>query len=233
MTRRSIACPAPGHLVAEAVTVLLATAIAVSCGQKAAPDLDPPSASQAQRGAPVLPAVNPASTTTAAATSTTLDPGTLPQTTDRPDAAAPEFRHRIDALWQAIVADDPDRAIPAFFPLSAYQQVKDLKDPTSDWHNRLVGAFKREIAGYHKQLSSQVAQQKPGAAPAEPQLVTVNVPAGGVQWIKEKVESNKIGYFRVLDSKLSYTINGKPFSLNIKSLISWRGQWYVVHLASM
>lgn len=201
-----------------------------SCGQKAAPDLDP---AGSKTNGVASSSTSSASTTTALTTTTTTDPGTLPQTMDKPDAGSAEFRTRMEALWHAIVTDQPESAITSFFPLTAYQQVKDVTDPTGDWNNRLVGALKREIADYHKRLASQLAQQKAGALQVEPQFVSVNVPSSGVQWIKEKVEYNKIGYYRVFDSKLNYTINGKPFSFNIKSLISWRGRWYVVHLASI
>lgn len=214
-----------------AIGALVCAAASTACGQKAAPDVDPPAKENPEQ--PSSPSTTSTSTTTAPTTTTTVDPGTLPQTNDRPDAASPEFKARMDLLWQAILTNDPDKAIPSFFPLTAYQQVKDLKDPVGDWNNRLIGAFRREIAGYNKQLQSQLSQQKAGSTPkVEPQLVSINVPNGGVQWMGPKTEYNKIGYFRVLDSKLNYTINGKPFSLNIKSLISWRGQWYVVHLAS-
>jgi hypothetical protein len=43
-------------------------------------------------------------------------------------------------------------------------------------------------------------------------------------------EWNKIGYFRVFDPKLRYEVDGAGRSFTVKSLISWRGEWYVVHL---
>jgi hypothetical protein len=44
-------------------------------------------------------------------------------------------------------------------------------------------------------------------------------------------EGNKVGYYRVLRSKLRFTLpNGKERPLELTSLISWRGEWYVVHL---
>ncbi|MEO7110287.1 MAG: hypothetical protein ABI183_07620, partial [Polyangiaceae bacterium] len=52
------------------------------------------------------------------------DPGLLPQTNDKPDSSAPEFSARMQLLWSAILHDDADLAIPAFFPLTAYEQTK-------------------------------------------------------------------------------------------------------------
>jgi hypothetical protein len=206
---------------------------ATACGAKAAPDNDPgapnqgavPAGAAAAAAPPSTPSTPaPAPPTTVAATTTTVDPGTLPQTNDKPSATDPGLATRNQALWQAIVADDPSIALPAFFPLTAYQQVKDLKDPTTDWHNRLIGAFNSEIHGYHKQL---------GANPAAAQLVSVDIPMANAQWINPHVEYNKIGYWRVYGTTLKYQVNGKMQSLKVASLISWRGQWYVVHLASI
>jgi hypothetical protein len=205
-------------------TALVAFAIAIApaivssaCGAPAAPDRDPVVAPRNAAPAPAPP-------TTMATTSTSVDPGTLPQTNDKPSAIAPELDARNQALWQAIVTDDPSIALSAFFPLSAYQQVKDVKDPTSDWRNRLVSAFNNEIHGYHKQL---------GANAANAQYVSVDIPMTAAQWINPHVEYNKIGYWRVYGTKLKYSVNGKTSTFNIASLISWRGQWYVVHLASI
>jgi hypothetical protein len=49
--------------------------------------------------------------------------------------------------------------------------------------------------------------------------------------MKPGSEGNKIGYWRVLRSKLRYAdAEGNQQSLEITSLISWRGEWYVVHV---
>jgi hypothetical protein len=205
----------------------VAIAALSACGAPAAPDRDPVVA-QPSDAAPVAgPLPSPVITpppTTAPTTTTTIDPGTLPQTMDKPDAADPTFAARNQALWQAIVADDPSIAVPAFFPLTAYQQVKDLKDPTSDWHNRLIGAFDADIHTYHKALGTNADKA---------QLVGVDVPATAAQWITPHVEYNKLPYWRVYGTTLRYSVNGKVQSFKVASLISWRGQWYVVHLASI
>ena len=49
--------------------------------------------------------------------------------------------------------------------------------------------------------------------------------------MKPGSEGNRIGYFRVLRSQLRFTLaDGKTKDFELTSLISWRGQWYVVHL---
>ncbi len=122
-------------------------------------------------------------------------------------------------LWQAVVADDATPAMTFFFPLSAYRQVKDVKDPTADWQNRLVAAFGRDIHRLHGQLGSGSVT-----------FVGLDVPSGQATWVQPGQEHNKIGYWRVYGSSLRYTVGGAARSMPIYSLISWRGTWYVVHL---
>jgi hypothetical protein len=44
-------------------------------------------------------------------------------------------------------------------------------------------------------------------------------------------EGNKLGYYRVTRSKLRYLdAGGTEHTLGLTSLISWRGEWFVVHL---
>ena len=50
--------------------------------------------------------------------------------------------------------DDPDRAMPFFFPLGAYRQVKDVTDPAADWKHRLVAAYRRDIHALHARLGA-------------------------------------------------------------------------------
>jgi len=119
------------------------------------------------------------------------------------------------------VADDPARAMPFFFPLSAYRQVKAVHDPAGDWQNRLVAAYTRDIHALHRQL---------GAHAADATLVGLDVPDGAATWVDPGQEYNKLGYWRVYGSALRYTAGGQTFRLPIYSLISWRGAWYVVHM---
>jgi len=160
--------------------------------------------------------------TTVPATATTIDPGTLPQTTERPIANDPAEQARAKVLFDAIVADDPIAALPAFFPKAAYLQVKALANPAADYQNRLITEFTADIHALH----AKVAPAGTRTAPAFVRLDVVATPV----WVKPGVEYNKGSYWRVYDSQLRYTAGGLTQSLPIKSLISWRGQWYVVHL---
>jgi len=150
------------------------------------------------------------------------DPGTLPQTKDKPEASGAAFDARVAALWNAVVKDDPDLAMPFFFPVTAYEQVKAITNPASDWRRRLVAAYKRDVHALHKRLGDQAASAK---------FVRADVPQDRARWVEPNEESNKLGYYRVYGTRLVYELDGKERSLEVTSLISWRGEWYVVHLS--
>jgi len=154
-------------------------------------------------------------------TPTTTDVGALVQTTDRPTSTGTDVAAGGEALWNAIVDDKPDLAMPFFFPRSAYHQVKILRDPDKDWQSRLVDSYTQDIHALHQTLGTQVADAK---------LIGIEIPDGAARWINPHEEYNKIGYWRVYGSTLNYKIAGKTVRVPIYSLISWRGTWYIVHL---
>jgi hypothetical protein len=167
-------------------------------------------------------------TTTAPAPSTsaspTTDPGALPQTDARPSASGATFTAGVDALWEAIRQDQPDLGLPFFFPKSAYLQVKAISDPAGDYQNRLIANFDQDVHAVHAQL---------GADAADAKLVGINVPDAQAVWVQPGEESNKLSYWRVYGTTLQYQVDGRSGSIPVTSLISWRGEWYVVHLGAI
>jgi hypothetical protein len=149
------------------------------------------------------------------------DPGALPQTRDKPELDRAALDARSLALWDGIVRDDPDAAMPFFFPVTAYEQVKAIVSPASDWRRRLVAAYKRDIHGLHQRLGDKAANAK---------FVRLDIPDERARWVEPNEESNKLGYYRVYGTRIAYSVDGKERTLDISSLISWRGSWYVVHL---
>lgn len=146
----------------------------------------------------------------------------LPQTEDIPTLESPSFKRRIELLYQAIQNDAPQLARPAFFPLVAYEQVKAISQPERDWNQRLVAAFARDIHEYHRQLGADAAGSK---------LLGVEAGALPPRWMKPGTEGNKLGYYRVLRSWLRVELpSGQERKFEVTSMISWRGEWYVVHL---
>jgi len=206
-TRRAMA-------IAPVVALLLGAA---ACGKGEDPGDAAATGAPTEGAAPVEP------TTTIPATTTTVDPGTLPQSEDKPSVTSADFDARVQALWKGIVDDDPAEALPFFFPLTAYRQVKPIKDPDGDWKNRLVGTYDQEIHALHKQL---------GKDPSSAAFEGIDVPMGNAQWMKPGTENNKLPYWRVLNSKVRYSVGGQKKSFVVSSMISWRGEWYVVHLTA-
>jgi hypothetical protein len=147
--------------------------------------------------------------------------GALPQTHDKPSPTSPAVEARMRALFDAVVKDDPDRAMPAFFPLKAYEQVKAVGNPAGDWRRRLVAAYARDVHALHKRLGKDAERAT---------FVRYEIPDERARWIDPGEEYNKLGYYRVYGTRIRYAIDGKESTFDISSLISWRGEWYVVHL---
>ncbi|MBR7826885.1 hypothetical protein KDK95_11275 [Actinospica sp. MGRD01-02] len=167
--------------------------------------------------APHSAAPSPTASATAAAT---VDPGTLPQTNVLPGDRDAQFQVGAYSLWQAIVQDKPQLAHAFFFPLTAYRQVKAIWDIDADYQNRLIAWYDLDIQAAHDHL---------GPA-ADARFVSMDVPESNAEWIEPGVEYNKGSYYRVYGTRLNYEVNGHAESIGVFSLISWRGEWYVVHL---
>ena len=150
------------------------------------------------------------------------DGSALPQTADEPTSTSAWFNAGVRALFRAIQENDPTIAEPFFFPIVAYEKVKDVKDPKRDWERRLLANFRRDIRDYNKRLGAKAGQAR---------FVGLELAKDRMKWMKPRSEGNKLGYFRVTRNRLRYeTSEGKPATLEVTSLISWRGEWYLVHL---
>lgn len=156
-------------------------------------------------------------------TTTTVDPGTLPQTDAKPTGSGPEFDARMQVLANAIITNSPDTAISTFFPVTAYKQTKKNTDPAADWNNRLIKSFREDVATANKALG-------PNAKSAV--FTGATVPNTAV-WVKPGEEYNVGPYWRVFKTQMNFTVDGKNVQIPIESMISWRGQWYVVHLGKI
>lgn len=147
--------------------------------------------------------------------------GSLPQTSTLPKTTGTPFSDAVHDLWLAVLTGDPDDAKPAFFPEKAYEQVKAIADPEYDWQDRLWLDFTLDIAAVHKLV-------KPGAT-----FASVIAPAQYVQWIPDGACYNSAGYWHLPGSRMVYRQDGVTHSFGIASFISWRGDWYVIHLGAL
>lgn len=150
--------------------------------------------------------------------------GQLPQTSALPATASGAFQNAMADLWLAVTTGQAGFGLPAFFPLAAYQKLKDLYEPTEDWHGRLWADFTLDVAAAHRLLREDGGQA---------QFVRVIVPAAYAAWVSPGACANYIGYWHVPGARLVYRQDGQERSIGIASLISWRGDWYVVHFGAV
>jgi hypothetical protein len=148
----------------------------------------------------------------------------MPQSDRVPSAKTACFHAIVRALWRGVRKDSEPIALYAFFPLRAYEQVKAIADPAGDYAARLVSDYRLDLHAAHELL---------GANAAAARLVDVSVPQQYAHWVPAGACDNRIGYYEVPNSRVVYRIAGQTRSFGIASLISWRGNWYVVHLGAV
>jgi hypothetical protein len=149
------------------------------------------------------------------------NPGSLPQTTVEPNFTV-GLNAQMRTLWRAIESDSSSLGRTTFFPEGAYLQMKtgSIPDPSADYVSRLIGFFNLDLAAYHR-----LAASGPRST-----LVRVEANRADAAWIPPGVCENKIGYWHVPGVRLVFRKAGVIESVEVASLISWRGIWYVVHL---
>jgi hypothetical protein len=195
-----------------------------SAGGRAAPAARPRRVSQAAATARPDSSPSPSPSASPSVIAVPPPPPGLPQTRALPSAATPVFQAEMTDLWTAVVTGRPETGAPAFFPVAAYKQVKAIADPAADWNARLFGDFRLDVGAAHRLL---------GAGADSARLVRVIVPSADAAWINPGVCYNAVGYWHVGGARLVYQQDGQVRSIGIASLISWRGQWYVVHFGAV
>ena len=145
----------------------------------------------------------------------------LPQTSALPHTGDAAFASLEHDVWLAVTTGNPRYALPAFFPEKAYVQVKAIADPAADWRGRLWYEFTLDLAAAHQLV-------KPDAT-----LIKVVVATPDAQWIAPGGCYNSSGYWHLPGARVVYRQGGGTHSFGIASLISWRGDWYVVHFGAV
>ena len=134
----------------------------------------------------------------------------------RPDASSAERRAKL--LFDAIVHDDPARAEDAFFPRSAFLLVKDIPNP-GQYYDQLHKRFISDIRALHRKLPD----------PADAHFERFELARRGA-FMRVRDEGNRLPYWASRHSVLHYTSKGRAQQLEVRVLITWDDQWYVVHL---
>jgi hypothetical protein len=170
---------------------------------------------------PVLPPPPPATPPPPSALPVAPGAGSLKQTQAFPSTKSVAFRNAMQDLWLAVTTGKSRFALPAFFPEAAYEQLKAIAYPASDWQYRLWYDFTLDITAAHELLGR-------GA-----KLVKVIVPNQYAVWVPPGYCYNSIGYWHAPGARVVYREDGQLRSFGIASLISWRGDWYVVHFGAV
>ncbi|WP_437996223.1 hypothetical protein WMF26_34545 [Sorangium sp. So ce185] len=135
-----------------------------------------------------------------------------------PPLESEELTARARALFDAIVKNEPALADPFWFPKEPFIPLKDVKDPGKYWDN-LHAAYANDVKAMHRKRKSWEGARfvgfEVGSRP---------------KWVPPGDEVNKIGYYRSFHGKLKYELDGKPASLDVHTIISWQGRWYITHL---
>ena len=144
-----------------AVAAGLAT-LAAGCASPSAQPTAGPGPSSTAAATPSAPPASPASPAPTPSGSPSVipvprPPARLHQTRALPRARTAVFRAEMTDLWTALVTGRVRPGVQAFFPLTAYQQVKAIADPSADWHSRLLADFRLDVAAAHHFL-----RQAPG-----------------------------------------------------------------------
>ncbi len=130
----------------------------------------------------------------------------------------PELQDRAKGLFEAVAKDDPSLAEPFWFPRAPFIPLKDVKDPGKYWA-QLHKAYERDVHALHKKRKSW-----DGAS-----FVTFEGWSRPT-WVEPGHEANNIGYHRAFNGKIRYTAGGHDGEIEVHTIITWQGRWYVTHL---
>jgi len=169
------------------------------------------------------PTPSPTATVAPTTTSTTTDVGLLAQTQVQPPSDDASLTQRLAPLWSAIQTNSLSAGLPLFFPESAYVKMKTgrIPNPSGDYRSRLVGFYALDLAAYNRAI---------GTPSSAARYLDVYGDSSLASWIDPGSCENSIGYWHLPNARIVYRNATGVQSFAVASLISWRGQWYVVHL---
>jgi len=130
-----------------------------------------------------------------------------------------DLEPRLKLLFDAIVHDEPARAVDVFFPRDAFLQVKAMQNP-GRYYDRLRARFEQDIHALHGSLGD--------LSQAQYERVELSRRGGLVQ---PGEEGNKLAYWASRHSYLVYRVGKQRKKLELRVLITWQERWYVIHLS--
>jgi len=141
-----------------------------------------------------------------------------PENGAKPPLASEDLSERAAHLLHAVVENDPSSGDDFFFPRDPFIPLKDVKDP-GGYHAQLLAAYHRDIRELH-------AKRKDWSGASFVSFELGTPPT----WVAPGKEYNKIGYFRTFHAKLRYRLGDRTAEIDVGTIISWDGRWYVTHL---
>ncbi|MCU0681744.1 MAG: OmpA family protein [Polyangiaceae bacterium] len=177
-----------------------------------APEVVPPEPASSAPSAASAPAAS-----ASAAPAPPLDPSNRV----KPPPPGDELAARAAHLFEAVRDDDPPKAADFFFPREPFVPLKDVADGGRYW-DTLFRTYKNDVRELHRRHRRELE----GASFVGLEL------GSNPTWVKPGEEYNKIGYYRTFHARLRYrTAAGADRSLDVHTLISWQGAWYITHLS--
>ena len=120
--------------------------------------------------------------------------------------------------FDAIVRNEPAPGEAFWFPKEPFIPLKDVKGPDKYWDN-LHATYVNDIRSLHRKRKKWEGARFVG--------FTIG---SKPKWVPPGDEANKIGYYRSFHGKLRYEIDGETSSIDVHTVISWQGRWYITHL---
>ena len=137
----------------------------------------------------------------------------------RPPLTSADLEERAAHLLEAVAKKEPALADDFFFPKAPFIPLKDVAEP-GRYFDQLLATYHRDVAALH-------AERKDWSG-----VTFVSFDIGTPPtWVAPGKEYNKIGYFRTFGGKLRYRVGDKTKEINVSTIISWGGRWYVTHLS--
>lgn len=135
-----------------------------------------------------------------------------------PRPPASDAADKAQRLFEAIVADAPERAEEVFFPRAAFLLVKDIPDP-GKYYDRLKRRFELDVHALHASIED----------PTNAKFERFELASRG-GFVRVREEGNRLPYWASRHSFIHYRTAGKLERLEVRVLISWDDRWYVIHL---
>jgi hypothetical protein len=137
---------------------------------------------------------------------------------EKPPLTSADLTERAEHLFRAIADDNPPGADDFFFPREPFLPLKDVQDP-GRYHGQLLGTYHRDIRELHQKRKDWTSVTFESFELGTPPT-----------WVAPGKEYNKIGYYRTFHGKLHYRAGERTGEIDVGTIISWDGRWYVTHL---